>query len=448
MNRLWISLAFATTFTPFVDAQVRQFPYEARVVVDEVYVRSAGGEKYYPTMTLPRDAKVTVRRHDPGGWYKIEPPQGSFSWVLAKYVQETGGGAGEIIENNTVVFVGSAFGDETSIWQRKLMAGEKVKVLGQKEVLTAAGPSLMTKIEPPSREWRWIPGTAIVPIGESVRAEHDSNPYVVPSHIAEQMAQTPAVQPEATAKAEPQNTSRFAPSQQLAQLQKIREEQRELRQIDQRFRSMILADPSQWDLDAIEKSYLELQNSATFKPVVGQIDLRYPAISRYRQRKAQIEDLNRLTSATEKRDADLLATQFGFPTSAMGPESMQQHFPVEQPFQSSEMVFPTPGANFPGLPAAPSVASVSASSGVLALPSTGGYSGAGLVQRGAENTDSPYLLTSPDGKLLAHLKPESGVDLEQYVGRSVGLHGKRWFDDSINSDRIQVTGLSEVQLRN
>ena len=216
MNRLWISLAFATTFTPFADAQVRQFPYEARVVVDEVYVRSAGGEKYYPTMTMPRDAKVTVRRHDPGGWYMIEPPQGSFSWVLSKYVQETGGGAGEIIENNAVVFVGSAFGDETSIWQRKLMAGEKVKVLGQKEVLTAAGPSLMTKIEPPSREWRWIPGTAIVPIGESVRAEHDSNPYVVPSHIAEQMAQTPAVQSEATAKAEPQNTSRFAPSQQLA----------------------------------------------------------------------------------------------------------------------------------------------------------------------------------------------------------------------------------------
>ena len=211
---------------------------------------------------------------------------------------------------------------------------------------------------------------------------------------------------------------------------------------------MILADPSQWDLDAIEKSYLELQNSATFKPVVGQIDLRYPAISRYRQRKAQIEDLNRLTSATEKRDADLLATQFGFPTSAMGPESMQQSFPVEQPFQSSEMVFPTPDANFPGMPVTPSVASAIASNGVLTLPSTGGYSGAGLVQRGAENTDSPYLLTSPDGKLLAHLKPESGVDLEQYVGRSVGLHGKRWFDDSISSDRIQVTGLSEVQLRN
>ncbi len=444
MSRFLILLAATVFVTSAVNGQVRQFPYEARVVVDEAYVRSGGGEAFYPTKVLARDSKVTVRRHDPGGWYMIDPPEGSFSWIPSKYVQQTGAEKGDIIESNVVVFVGSSFGDETHVWQRKMMAGEKIVILGQKEVDTLSGPKQMFKITPPSREFRWIPGTAVVPVGEDVRAQHDQNPYVVPSNVAEQMAQTQSEDTDNTAKPDLQNTSRFSPSQRLVKLKQIRDEQRELQQVDQQFRNMILSDPSQWNLDAIEQSYLELQGKATFKPVAGQIDLRYPAISRYRQRKAEIEDLNRLTSATEKRDSDLLATQFGFPTNGMSSDGMQNSISMDQPFPYETSGQFLPDTNFMDVPPTSSNVALAPTNS----PSTGQYVGAGYVQRGAGDTESPYLLTSPDGKLLAHLKPDSTVNLEQYVGRSVGLKGKRWFDGTVKSDRIDVTGLEEVRIRN
>src|SRR6516225_7486602 len=66
------------------------FPYETVIEADETYVRSGAGTKYYPTGKLRLGDKVIVHRHDPGGWFMIAPPPGSFSWVPAKYVQANG----------------------------------------------------------------------------------------------------------------------------------------------------------------------------------------------------------------------------------------------------------------------------------------------------------------------------------------------------------------------
>ena len=66
-------------------AQIKEFPYEATVVAEEAYIRSGAGESYYPTQKLPRETTVIVHRHDPGGWYMIDPPQGSFSWIPERF---------------------------------------------------------------------------------------------------------------------------------------------------------------------------------------------------------------------------------------------------------------------------------------------------------------------------------------------------------------------------
>ena len=57
-------------------AQIRKFPYEGLVESEAAYVRSGPGKQYYPTGQLGRGARVTVHRHDPGGWYMIAPPPG------------------------------------------------------------------------------------------------------------------------------------------------------------------------------------------------------------------------------------------------------------------------------------------------------------------------------------------------------------------------------------
>lgn len=422
-------------------AQVQQFPYKAKIVVDEAYVRSGGGEAFYPTQILKRDATVTVRRHDPGGWYMIDPPKGSFSWVPEKYVRQTSANSGEILESKTVVFVGSSFGDETHVWQRMMMAGEKVEVLGQRTLDTLSGPKNMLKIKPPTREFRWLPGSAVVPVDKDDRAQHDRNPYAVPSEIAERRAGRP---PQGGTSAQ-NSPSAFSPSNRLARLRKIRDEQRQLHEIDQKFRVMILSHPSKWNLATIEQEYLKLQEAATHKPIAGQIDLRYPAIQRYRLRKAEFDDLKRLTSETEKRDAQLMASQYGIPQNTL------QADPSSTSAVAGVSVLPplsTPVASAPnGTSVAQNEVAGSGPPSALNIPPNSRYIGAGFLQRSAGDSESAYLLTSPTGKVLAHLKADDSVDLEKYVGRSVGLRGSRWFDPEIKGDYIEVSELEEVRIR-
>ena len=117
---------------------------------------------------------------------------------------------------------------------------------------------------------------------------------------------------------------------------------------------------------------------------------------------------------------------------------------IDQPFPVAEFGqgIPSTGIRNFGMAGTPVTGSGSNT------PSLESYVGAGYIQEGAPGTDSPFLLTAPDGKLLAHVKPKDGVSLEEFVGRSVGLIGTRKYDDTINSDRIEVTGLNEVRIKN
>lgn len=192
MFRTLLTTTFTFCMLSAADAQEQQFPYKARVSVSETYVRSGGGDAFYPTAKLPQGTIVNVRRHDAGGWYMIDPPEGSFSWIPARYVRQLAGGKGEVLEANVVVFVGSSFGDETSVWQRRMSAGESVTILDEREVDTVSGPKAMFKITPPQREYRWIPGTDLLPVNAADVARHDKNPYRVPSDLVKQRQQQPS----------------------------------------------------------------------------------------------------------------------------------------------------------------------------------------------------------------------------------------------------------------
>jgi len=452
------------------NAQARQFPYKARIIVEQTYVRSGGGEAFYPTAQLRRDATVTVRRHDPGGWYMIDPPKDSFSWIPSRNVHRTSTESGEVLESNVVVFVGSSFGDETHVWQRMMMAGEKVTILGEQQVDTLSGPKQMLKIEPPKREYRWLPGSAVIPVSDTARAEHDRNPYAVPSNAVRPDAQRENM----PVSPQPQSGGfAVSPSKQLLKLKQIREEQRQLQAIDQRFRTMIQSPPSKWKLDSVEADYRDLQNSAKYRPVAGQIDLRYPAIKRYRQRKAEWDDLNRLTSETERRDSELLAAQFQLPAAATLPLVPDQQFA----FGSQPAVFGPPQTPIPeqsplpfpsmqnaatidsNLPVATSPATEPPSAGLQiptttvssnalpSVPASSRYIGAGIIQRGTGAENEAFVLTSSSGKLLAHLTSTESVNLEQYVGKPVGLQGKRWFEDKTQHDAIEVSRVEAVRIR-
>src|SRR5689334_17023211 len=78
-------------------ARGEQFPYDAYVNSTDVYVRSGPSRDYYPTEKLSKGQKVEIYRHDPGGWYAIRPPRGSFTWVSKRHLEVDGDGLATVI---------------------------------------------------------------------------------------------------------------------------------------------------------------------------------------------------------------------------------------------------------------------------------------------------------------------------------------------------------------
>ncbi len=409
-----------------VDGQVDRFPYKAVIVKDDVLVRSGGGEDYYPTLRLQRDAVVMVHRQDPGGWLAIAPPEGSFSWIPARYVNRDDAENGTVIEDNIIVFVGSEFGDESSVWQRKLMNGTKVRILGEQDLETPAGRRRMFRIAPPVRERRWIAGDSVIPADETTRRELDKDPFEVPSDVRSR--------PRTEA---PANAGTPLPSARLQRIRQIRSEQRELAEIDQRFRAMLKQNPTTWDLRSLETDYNQLRAKASWRPVAAQIDLRFPAIDRYRQRKAEYEDFQRLISETEQRDAELVAGQYGSEEGATADTTI--------PFPDKVNVAEAnPQGSLLDTPSAPMTdGSPLAAPGPVVPPGTR-YVGAGIVR---QLPAGGFALVTPDGRQLAQIQGSESVDLSEFIGKQVGLHGKRWFRDDLGSDFIEVSGLEPVRIR-
>ena len=446
--------------------QIKEFPYEAKVVADETFVRSGAGDAYYPTQKLSRDAVVTVHRHDPGGWYMIDPPEGSYSWIPERFVNRLNDTTGEVREENVIAFVGSEFGDEISVFQRRLKTGEKINILGQRKIDTISGPQSMLQIQPPVRERRWIPGSAVVPVDEQKRQQMNADPYAVPGNAKrpEGAIVTPSqmLDPKTVMSGGVTDVPPIGPSSQLAHLQQIRSEQQQLSEIDRRFRQMILQDASQWDLNAIEAEYRNLQQTLTHQPISGQIDMRYPAIERYLRRLSQLTDLKELTSQTEMRDSQLIArhqSAGGFQPSSLasaGPQSVM--IPGEAPKLSEafEMFLHRDVSN---IASSDSTVPASASSTTEPLAAAGTsnvitpsspqnrFIGAGIVQRAADGESaSGFVLMTPSGRILADLKPTGNVRLEEFIGQQVGVQGSRWSEKE-KRDIIEVSSLEAVRIR-
>src|SRR5688572_11470523 len=135
-----------------------QFPYTAYVNSDDVYIRSGPGQTYYPTSKLKLGEAVEVYRHDPGGWYAIRPPEGSFCWVALRYLKLGKDSIAVVNGDRVVARVGSSFSDVRDVIQVRLERGEEVEVLQTKTLEAAQGGEKWAKVGPVSGEFRWVLG--------------------------------------------------------------------------------------------------------------------------------------------------------------------------------------------------------------------------------------------------------------------------------------------------
>lgn len=161
----------------------QSFPYKAYVVNDEVYVRSGPGKNYYPTSKLKSGQEVEIHRHDPGGWYAIRPPEGSFAWVSGRYLQKKEKGLAVVTGDRVAARVGSELSDIRDVIQVRLERGEMVEILGEKQFSSGSEAGTWYKMAPPSGEFRWIFGKFVdrdFPRDGVRKASSEESPLVRP----------------------------------------------------------------------------------------------------------------------------------------------------------------------------------------------------------------------------------------------------------------------------
>lgn len=452
-------------------ATERSFPYEAVVIEAEEPVRSGQGAKYYPTGKLRKNDRVTVHRHDPGGWYMIAPPAGSFSWIDAQHVDLVAPDRGQVRTNRVIARVGSEFGDDRDFYQRELSTGEEVEVLGEKTFQTERGPVRMLKIAPPRLEYRWIRGQAVVPA--DALPPQNSDPFSSSGRPgpAESTAAAPAelgatIEPEPIPKQKPQaievverplvRTQEKAPfGGSSADQDSFARDRAHLQAIDEQFRNMLEHEPTTWDLAGLEQEYREFQAATAHRLLANQVETRVSSLGHYAQIQQEYEEFVRLTAETNERDAQLLSMQQQEQRGRQvesRPVSQQTAMPLEPvPDPAMTPAAAAPAATPPAHAVPQPGASITAPGDPAGHPAQQmpRFDGAGIIQRSAAaSAGGPrHVLIAPDGRVLAYLHPEMGINLDQYVGQSMGVMGRRSFRPELRADLIIVRGATPVRLR-
>ncbi len=432
---------------PGAQAASQKFPYKAIVAADETYVRSGYDERFYPTMKLKRGDVVVVNRHDLGGQFRIDPPEGSFSWIRSDYVRvsPTSPGEGTVTENDVVVRVGSVFGKDRNVEQRRLRKGDRVKILGQQSFNEEQGTIRMYKVRPPKGEYRWIDGRDVVPADEyqqnDTRQKQQADPFPggIRGPIAgNKDADTPWNQLADGAKdsrAKGDSGRRQIVGRPVVRIDatgsvrrtgpdagSLKTERNELRRLDATFDRITQRDKAEWDFSQLRKDYQQLLTTAVSSAASSQIQLRLNAVDRYETLGKDFADLQRLTSEARKRDAELLSAD------ASGNDS-------------TDVAAASSGSN---VEARPLTATTRANDARTKRP----FVGAGIVQRSATAFAGgpPFVLLTPTGRILSYIQPQPGVKLEHAVGRAMGIYGKRSPRADLQTDLIDATGFAPVRL--
>ncbi len=324
-------------------APPQKFPYEAVVRQDDVSVRSGPGRAFYPTSKLKVGDRVSVVRHNHGGWYMIQPPPGSFSWVPARTVERGEGNRGTITVNNTPARVGSDESDLRDVVQRNLAKGEVVEILGEKVLTNPDGrKEQWLRIAPPKYEWRYVLGQFVTTDFESVGPGVDvastatpaAAPTILPADGAApsqselagprlaaptidearrvldeiavgdvELASPPADTPmperlvESPSNGKPPSTLEGRLTPEVARA--------EARRLDARLQKLLEGPPETWQFDELRSEYDKLLSEADDGEVDALIQQRLQLIARHEatgQKAARIADIRR---ETERRDQEL-----------------------------------------------------------------------------------------------------------------------------------------------
>ena len=418
-----ISLAFAPA--AWSQESAERFPYSAFVATDEASVRSGPSETFYPVLTLRHGDAVEVWRHDPAGWCAIRPPEGSFSWVAAEFIEPTGERTGVVRGNQVNARVGTHFSDLRDAVQIKLDEGEAVDIIERRTLLTAGRETSWYKIHPPSGEFRWIHGKHLVrhpdelpkPRNSELAAGSRGGAAMIDGNVQ------PASFNETAATMFAEQAAQRRPVDALASLQAIPEDAAAgdvLDELETVLSRMVAAEPTAWNFAELQRRADGLLETAATagersraRAFLGKlarfqdIQSRYSAIAHLRSETAEIDR----QLANDSPSLEVIAASANVPA-----EPNLQTPPASAAATTSIAVKqqekrPTPLVEQAGL-------------------DTSRYDGTGRLTQlpaGPAGTMTGYALTNDRGEIQAYVTAAPGMNLRPFVGLDVGINGIRGF---------------------
>ena len=502
-------------------------PFEAVVNKEQAFAYSGysghGSDGHVQTTMLKRGDRVTVVRQDFSGWYMIEPPEGSFSWIRKSFVERHGGDTAIVSSDEAIDWIGSSVEQSGLKIFHKLSRGERVDILGERDFHKGAEVVPMLKIRPPRGEYRYInrrdvvkaseyqgqpnlltnsgadrpagvtlsgpeddpfaePGSVVSGSSSSDGASKPGSPSVVAS---ESLVPQPLDGGFGSSSSRPGEGSHVGPDLAFEKLAPISETPldpaerqvvenawEELERVDIEFRDMVKRDSVAWNLDRLKNRYSSLRGQTESAGLDRMLDQRLAAVDRYQKIQTLDNEIRSIMSQTEARDEEIrksysamwhsastvnppqtivrsphmtTAPQPG-PAPAGAPQIAANQpplvvppsQPVPQPTHIPQPAQPQTFAPTQQQPRTPTPAS----------PAPVTFDGAGIVQRSAatQANGATHVLLAPNGRVLTYLQAGPGINLDNYLGRSMGLTGPRSFRHELNTDFMVVRRLTPVHL--
>jgi uncharacterized protein YgiM (DUF1202 family) len=178
-------------------ASPQALPYYAKIIADNVYVRSGPGTNYYRCSKLAQGDIVKIVSAT-NVWSRILPPKGCFSWISKQYVDidKTNPDMGTVTGDEVRVYAGSQYYEpiHSDRIQVHLNRGDKVTLMGEEM-------GDYYKIVPPEGAFFWVSTQYAEPTDvTSLPAPTESAPApeLKPETKPEPEAATPTVVPTTT----------------------------------------------------------------------------------------------------------------------------------------------------------------------------------------------------------------------------------------------------------
>lgn len=410
-------LAATVAMFPHVVAAQQAFPYKAYIAANDTYVRSGPGENYYPTGKLRAGTQIEVYRHDPGGWYAIRPPEGSFSWIGRRYVRQVGDGVAEVTGERVAVRVGTELSDRRDVVQVRVTRGELLELLPYQPRTAHPSDAAWAKIAPPSGEFRWVHGSDVdLNPPSSAPVQPAQNPVTVPelNKPAESASSTgdtrsgwnPAPASSSTAPgslvaASGSSSQSTPPAQSASSRPRTSQDiQKELDEINSELSLLLAQDPTAWECEALGRRARAILDQA--ETAVDRAHARMLV-----QRIAQAEDVKRRALASRAEAIGGVGRR-GVPNAGRleaGRESM-----------------PTDVERFDGVGRLTRVQS---------------------IRLGAPR----YALLDEQGNVRAYVSPAPGVNVQAFLGRQVGINGSREYLAEQNAEHLTAKHITPLDAR-